>query len=315
MAAKKLQVTGVATGSTVYAIIRRDSDGFLMDDADGSFAAGPADPYLAVPEHGVILGSFFASEARLAWPDGFYTAFFYLQAGGGPSPVADTLFATQVLPVRGDAEVTLGTLYDEDQGLAADIAAVAASLATVAGEVTTTLGNTTTLLTNLAAVDAALAVVDGNVDALTAALAVVDANVDALLVNLAALQADVDALTAAIAALQADVDTVAAGVASTLVNLAAVAAAVAVVDGIVDTLLVNLAAVQVDVDATNATLTAVSATLATITTYVTSILASVTGSSSLTMGSDADILKICQEIQKKLQLLTTAVEKQARMKV
>lgn len=57
------------------------------------------------------------------------------------------------------------------------------------------------------------------------------------------------------------------------------------------------------------------ASLSTISANVTAILAAVTGSFQLNQGSDEAILKKLAEIQEKLRLLTSAVEKQAKIKV
>jgi hypothetical protein len=77
---KKLGTTKVVTGSTVYCIIRREADLFLLDDADGAFAAFPTDPYLSLAEDSVIKGLYEVSESRMAWEPGRYKVFFYKQA-------------------------------------------------------------------------------------------------------------------------------------------------------------------------------------------------------------------------------------------
>lgn len=101
MAAKQL-ATSRATGATVYTMVIRVSDGYFLNDADGSFAAAPADPYLSLTEHGTAKGYYTVSESRLTWTDGLYLALFYAQAAGAPNPVADTLFDRQDLAVFAD---------------------------------------------------------------------------------------------------------------------------------------------------------------------------------------------------------------------
>jgi hypothetical protein len=76
---KKFGTTKVNTASTVYAIVRREVDGYLMDDADGTFAAAPADPYVSLTEDAVIKGFYEVSESRTAWEPGWYKVFFYQQ--------------------------------------------------------------------------------------------------------------------------------------------------------------------------------------------------------------------------------------------
>jgi hypothetical protein len=88
---KKFGTTKIVTGSTVYCIIRREVDGYRMNDADGAFAAAPADPYVSLTEDSVLKGFYEKSESRTAWEPGWYKIFFYKQAGGAPAPASDTL--------------------------------------------------------------------------------------------------------------------------------------------------------------------------------------------------------------------------------
>lgn len=99
---KKLQTFHI-TGATVYAIIRREVDGYLLNDADGAFASAPADPYLSLAEDATIKGLYEVAEARTVWNTGEYRVFLYHQVGGSPSPVADTIIAMQPWRVVADA--------------------------------------------------------------------------------------------------------------------------------------------------------------------------------------------------------------------
>jgi hypothetical protein len=76
---KKLSTTKIVTGSTVYCIIRREVDGYMLDDANGAFAAAPVDPYVSLTEDGTIKGLYEKSESRTAWEPGRYRVFFYNQ--------------------------------------------------------------------------------------------------------------------------------------------------------------------------------------------------------------------------------------------
>lgn len=107
---KKIQAPHSATGKTVYAIVKRESDGYILNDADGAFAAAPADPYLALAEHGTIKGLYEASEARTVWTNGKYTVMAYEQAGGSPAPTTDTKAASGEMKVESDIEVEEITL-------------------------------------------------------------------------------------------------------------------------------------------------------------------------------------------------------------
>ena len=104
MAAKKT-ITKSATADTLYFIERREADGYLLNDADGAFAAAPADPYVSLTQHATIKGLFEQSESRVAFTDGLYTKIIYKQAGGSPSPVADTVLEIQRRLVVNDTEV------------------------------------------------------------------------------------------------------------------------------------------------------------------------------------------------------------------
>ena len=88
---KLLRTTKIITASTVYAIVRRESDLYRLNDGDGAFAAAPADPYLSLSEDSVIKGLYEVSESRTAWVAGRYQAFIYKQSGGSPAPASDTL--------------------------------------------------------------------------------------------------------------------------------------------------------------------------------------------------------------------------------
>jgi hypothetical protein len=106
---KKIILDWGTTGLTVYGIIRRESDGFLMNDADGSFAATPVDPYISLTENATIKGRYELDEARTVWTDGLYTVAIYNQAGGAPAPVSDTIIGTgpAFWAIKDDVEVFL----------------------------------------------------------------------------------------------------------------------------------------------------------------------------------------------------------------
>lgn len=108
---KKIQ-TPYVTGKTVYAIIRREVDGYFLNDADGGFATAPVDPYLALTEHATMKGLYETSESRMTWTDGRYIVLAYEQAGGSPAPTSDTVIASGEMKVGGDVEVERITLSE-----------------------------------------------------------------------------------------------------------------------------------------------------------------------------------------------------------
>jgi len=104
-AIKKITIDWSETGKTVYCIVRREADGYLLSDADGAFANAPADPFIALTEDGTIKGRYELSESRAVWSDGSYTVAIYKQAGGSPAPASDTIIGSGQMSIVSDAEV------------------------------------------------------------------------------------------------------------------------------------------------------------------------------------------------------------------
>jgi len=118
---KKLFTPKIATGATVYAIIRREADGYYLNDADGAFANAPADPYLSLTEDATIAGYYEVSESRTAWEMGRYKVFIYNQVGGTPAPATDAPIADFMdFDIIGDRLITLfpfeGAKVETDAG-------------------------------------------------------------------------------------------------------------------------------------------------------------------------------------------------------
>ena len=107
---KKITHPWGETGLTLYCVIRREADGYLLNDADGSFANAPADPYVAMTEDGTLKGLYEKSEARAAWNDGVYTVMVYSQAGGSPAPASDTVIGSGEIYIDTDTEVNTSTI-------------------------------------------------------------------------------------------------------------------------------------------------------------------------------------------------------------
>ncbi|MBI5586812.1 MAG: hypothetical protein HY889_00420 [Deltaproteobacteria bacterium] len=104
---KKIISDWSETGKTVYCIVRREADSFLLNSVDGTFVVAPANPYLALTEHATIKGRYEASESRTVWMDGRYTVAIYKQAGGSPAPASDTIIGSGELVIENDLEVYL----------------------------------------------------------------------------------------------------------------------------------------------------------------------------------------------------------------
>jgi hypothetical protein len=120
---KKITQFYGATGITAYCIVRRDVDGFLLNDADGAFANAPADPFVAMTEDGTIKGMYEKSESRAAWDNGSYTAIVYKQAGGSPVPASDFVIGGGAMQILSDLEVKqTGDSYAKVSGLTFTVA-------------------------------------------------------------------------------------------------------------------------------------------------------------------------------------------------
>jgi hypothetical protein len=118
---KTISAPYILTGSTIYCIIRRDTDGFFLNDADGAFAAAPADPYISMTEHASMKGLYELSEARSAWNDGLYTVVAYVQTGVGPAPASDYVISLGQMAIADDAEITNATIFSEITGAVGSI--------------------------------------------------------------------------------------------------------------------------------------------------------------------------------------------------
>jgi hypothetical protein len=116
---KKIIADYFETGATLYCIIRRELDDYLLNDADGAFAAAPADPYVSMTENSTIKKRYELSESRTAWNDGVYGLIVYKQVGGSPAPVSDTLVASGDMVIDNDEEVILSSPAQIDEQLTA----------------------------------------------------------------------------------------------------------------------------------------------------------------------------------------------------
>jgi hypothetical protein len=90
-----------------------------MDDADGSFAEIPVDPYISLTEDAVIKGRYELDESRTVWTDGLYTVAIYNQSGGAPAPASDTIIGTgpAFWAIKDDAEIYLAAPAAEESTL------------------------------------------------------------------------------------------------------------------------------------------------------------------------------------------------------
>lgn len=95
---KKLLATKIAAGRTVYCIVRRELDGFLLNNADGTFAAAPANKNLVLVENASIPGLYEVSESRTAWDNGQYRVFVYALGSVSITPAAAGIGIVGIAP-------------------------------------------------------------------------------------------------------------------------------------------------------------------------------------------------------------------------
>ena len=104
---KRIIIDWSETGITTYSIIRRETDNYRINDADGSFASHPADPYLSLAEDSVIKGRYEVNESRQIWNDGLYTIIIYHQIGGSPNPASDVIIGSGEIYIISDEEILI----------------------------------------------------------------------------------------------------------------------------------------------------------------------------------------------------------------
>ena len=131
MAAKSFSVT-TTTAQTVYAICRRDADGYLLKASDGTFATGLTATQAAaiLTEDSLLKGLYEDSENRVPWNDGSYTVVYYAEASPGTvDPAADSLIASGEFYVSSDSEITLSQILNDIAAIDADTALILADTA------------------------------------------------------------------------------------------------------------------------------------------------------------------------------------------
>jgi hypothetical protein len=105
-ATKKIQYFGADTGKTIYAVIMRCSDGFILD-SDFHFKALPLAPARIFAEKTITAMAskiYEFTDATDVWDDGLYQLFFYEEVA--PPIVAlstDTHLTSATVYMKGDA--------------------------------------------------------------------------------------------------------------------------------------------------------------------------------------------------------------------
>lgn len=84
MAAEKAFVCAYGGNEALYLFVQRISDGYWLQAADGSFAAGTDSiPMTAALDDGMYVGYYEHVESREVWKDGWYRVAMAASLGGG----------------------------------------------------------------------------------------------------------------------------------------------------------------------------------------------------------------------------------------
>jgi hypothetical protein len=109
MANAKLITASASTGQTCYAIVRRDSDGYLLEASSGVFDTGLTATQAGnlLTEDSLIKGLYETTEDREVWANGAYTYIAYVEASSGTiNPVTDTLIGIERVYFAQDIELS-----------------------------------------------------------------------------------------------------------------------------------------------------------------------------------------------------------------
>jgi hypothetical protein len=93
-------------GVEVYCVIRRDSDGYWLDDSNGVFALNPVDKHVTLTENPVTKGLYELNETRTIWNDGLYIIAIYQQLGATPDSTTDKMVGGGEMWISNDREVS-----------------------------------------------------------------------------------------------------------------------------------------------------------------------------------------------------------------
>lgn len=94
-------------GLTVYITFTRESDGYMLDNADGNYADTPADRYLYLTEHATIKGRYEVEENRQVWIDDRYIGAVKKQVEGTPDDDNDITIGDGEMFIKDDLEVVI----------------------------------------------------------------------------------------------------------------------------------------------------------------------------------------------------------------
>jgi hypothetical protein len=76
-------------GLSLYCIVRKEINQYILDATDGIFKSSPANPYFTMTENAVIKGLYEVNEARILWDDGNYHVTVFQMLGASQVPATD----------------------------------------------------------------------------------------------------------------------------------------------------------------------------------------------------------------------------------
>lgn len=109
MATKIIPYNGLSSLLTLYIVLTRDDDGYILDSSDMTYKApatvgiAPANALTEREIDGVKTQVYEFTDSTTVWNDGTYRFRIYEQAGGAAAINTDRIFASGTLIVRGDA--------------------------------------------------------------------------------------------------------------------------------------------------------------------------------------------------------------------
>ncbi|NLA45492.1 MAG: hypothetical protein GX869_07605 [Candidatus Cloacimonetes bacterium] len=76
-------------GLSLYCIVRKEINQYILDVTDGIFKSSPINPYFTMTENAIIKGLYEINEARTLWEDGNYHVTVFQILGASPNPATD----------------------------------------------------------------------------------------------------------------------------------------------------------------------------------------------------------------------------------
>lgn len=118
----KTLTTSAATGQTVYCLVKRDSDGYLLRASNGAFETGLTATQAGqlLTENSTVKGLYEGTENRNTWNDGTYTFVCYAESVSGTiNPATDLILGINRVSFKSDTEINFGELFSLTTSLGA----------------------------------------------------------------------------------------------------------------------------------------------------------------------------------------------------